>query len=95
MKAMRGGLDADDRDSREHIFGKNLIDIQQKSVPQLLVDEVSVPLTDFLSWSTHIQRRSIRSTYFKSLVSFSGHWMNTTTMPPAYFSFQFLASVLL
>lgn len=41
---MRGGLDADDRDSRERIFGKNLIDIKQKSVPQLLADEVSKSL---------------------------------------------------
>lgn len=40
-KAMRGGLDADERDSREQIFGKNNINIQQKNVPQLLMDEVS------------------------------------------------------
>lgn len=39
-KAMRGGLDADERDSREQIFGQNTIDIQQKTVPQLLIDEV-------------------------------------------------------
>jgi cation-transporting ATPase 13A3/4/5 len=39
-KVMRGGLDADERDSREQIFGQNVIDIQQKTVPQLLVDEV-------------------------------------------------------
>lgn len=39
-KAMRGGLDADERDSREQIFGQNVIDIQQKTVPQLLLDEV-------------------------------------------------------
>ena len=45
MKVMRDGLDVDDRDSRELIFGKNVIDIQQKSIPQLLVDEVS-----FLPW---------------------------------------------
>lgn len=38
---MRGGLDADDRDSREQIFGTNIVDIKQKSVPQLLIDEVS------------------------------------------------------
>lgn len=41
-KVMRSGLDADDRDSREQIFGTNLIDIQQKSIFQLLMDEVSV-----------------------------------------------------
>ncbi|GKZ30225.1 hypothetical protein AbraIFM66950_008407 [Aspergillus brasiliensis] len=39
-KGMRAGLDADDRDSREQVFGKNLIDIQQKSVLHLLMDEV-------------------------------------------------------
>lgn len=43
-KVMRSGIDAEDRDSRELIFGSNLIEIQQKSVPQLLVDEVSIPL---------------------------------------------------
>jgi len=43
VKVMRAGLDADDRDSREQVFGKNAIDIQQKPVPQLLVDEVSLP----------------------------------------------------
>lgn len=40
VKVMRGGLDADERDSREQIFGQNNIDIQQKNVPQLLIDEV-------------------------------------------------------
>ncbi|KAL1856090.1 hypothetical protein Plec18170_003958 [Paecilomyces lecythidis] len=41
VKVMRNGLDADERDSREEVFGQNLIDIEQKSVAQLLVDEVS------------------------------------------------------
>lgn len=41
VKVMRAGLDADDRDSREQIFGSNTVDIKQKSAPQLLVDEVS------------------------------------------------------
>lgn len=44
-KVMRAGLDTEVRDSRELIFGKNLIEIQQKSVPQLLVDEVSIAQT--------------------------------------------------
>lgn len=39
-KAMRAGLDADERDCREQIFGRNIIDIHQKSLGQLLVDEV-------------------------------------------------------
>lgn len=40
VKVMRGGLDADERDSREQLFGHNNIDIHQKTVPQLLIDEV-------------------------------------------------------
>lgn len=39
-KSMRVGLNADDRDSREQIFGKNAIDIQQRSLLKLLTDEV-------------------------------------------------------
>ena len=41
IKSIRAGLDSDERHKREQIFGKNQIDIQQKSIPQLLVDEVS------------------------------------------------------
>lgn len=48
-KAMRGGLDADERDSREQIFGQNTIDIQQKTVPQLLIDEVRFPTCNLFS----------------------------------------------
>ena len=40
-KSIRAGLDSDERHKREQIFGKNQIDIQQKSILQLLVDEVS------------------------------------------------------
>ncbi|KAJ5466756.1 cation-transporting ATPase [Penicillium diatomitis] len=46
-KAMRAGLDAEDRDSREQVFGQNVIDIQQKTVPQLLVDEAFHPFYMF------------------------------------------------
>jgi cation-transporting ATPase 13A3/4/5 len=41
VKTLRVGLDSDERERREQVFGKNMIDIQQKSIPQLLVDEVS------------------------------------------------------
>ncbi|KAE8132187.1 hypothetical protein BDV38DRAFT_261945 [Aspergillus pseudotamarii] len=55
-KVMRSGLDADDRDSREQIFGKNLLDIQQKSLFQLLMDEAFHPfyifqLASLVLWS--------------------------------------------
>ncbi len=41
VKSIRAGLDSDERHRREQVFGKNQIDIQQKSIPQLLIDEVS------------------------------------------------------
>ncbi len=41
VKSIRAGLDSDERHRREQIFGKNQIDIQQKSISQLLLDEVS------------------------------------------------------
>ncbi|RAH48335.1 putative P-type ATPase [Aspergillus brunneoviolaceus CBS 621.78] len=56
VKGMRLGLDADDRDDREQIFGKNLIDIQQKPAFQLLMDEAFHPfyifqLASLVLWS--------------------------------------------
>ena len=42
VKSIRIGLDSDERYRREQVFGKNQIDIEQKSIPQLLVDEVCV-----------------------------------------------------
>ncbi|KKK26723.1 putative P-type ATPase [Aspergillus rambellii] len=55
-KSMRVGLNAEERDSREHIFGKNLVDIQQRSMFQLLVDEAFHPfyifqLASLILWS--------------------------------------------
>jgi hypothetical protein len=41
-KIMREGLDADERDSRERLFERNAIEISQKTIPQLLVDEVGL-----------------------------------------------------
>lgn len=41
VRALRAGIDGEEKDHRERVFGTNLIDIEQKSIPQLLVDEVS------------------------------------------------------
>lgn len=41
VRLVRSGLDSDEKTIRETVFGSNLIDIEQKSVGQLLVDEVS------------------------------------------------------
>lgn len=41
VRALRVGIDGEEKDHRERVFGANLIDIEQKTIPQLLVDEVS------------------------------------------------------
>lgn len=41
VKALREGLDTDERDPREQVFGRNMIEIQEKTIPELLLDEVS------------------------------------------------------
>ncbi|KAL1975314.1 hypothetical protein VTN31DRAFT_3706 [Thermomyces dupontii] len=46
-KVMRAGLDADERDSRELVFGQNLIDLKQPSLLQLLMNEVLHPFYIF------------------------------------------------
>lgn len=40
IKSVRLGLDSDEKHVREVVFGNNDIDIEQKSIPRLLVDEV-------------------------------------------------------
>lgn len=40
VKSIRAGIAGEEKEMRELVFGKNLIDIEQKSIPQLLVDEV-------------------------------------------------------
>jgi len=46
VRALRAGIDGNEKDHRECVFGINLIDIEQKSIPQLLIDEVSSPCPD-------------------------------------------------
>ena len=41
VKALRAGLDSEEREPRDQVFGKNMIEIQEKTIPQLLMDEVS------------------------------------------------------
>lgn len=40
VRTLRTGIDGDEKDERERVFGPNLIDIEQKSITRLLVDEV-------------------------------------------------------
>lgn len=43
VRSLRAGIDSDEKEERASVFGRNLIDIDQKSIPQLLVDEVGHP----------------------------------------------------
>lgn len=45
--ALREGLDFEERDNRECVFGKNIIDLAEKPVGQLLVEEVINPFYVF------------------------------------------------
>ncbi|KAF2811181.1 P-type ATPase-like protein [Mytilinidion resinicola] len=47
VKALREGLDSEERDYRERVFGKNVIDLEEKSIGQLLVDEAFHPFYVF------------------------------------------------
>jgi cation-transporting ATPase 13A2 len=44
VRAVRSGVDSDEKSHRELVFGDNLIDIEQKSTFRLLVDEVRLSL---------------------------------------------------
>ena len=46
VKAMRVGLDSEERHRRELVFDKNQIDIEEKSILKLLVDEVRPQFPD-------------------------------------------------
>ncbi|MCJ1378786.1 hypothetical protein MMC17_001885 [Xylographa soralifera] len=47
VKSIRSGLESEERHRRAQVFGKNLIDIQQKSIAQLLFDEAFHPFYVF------------------------------------------------
>ncbi|KAF2275170.1 uncharacterized protein EI97DRAFT_79087 [Westerdykella ornata] len=47
VSALRDGLDTEERDYRELVFGRNNIDIEEKSTSQLLVDEAFHPFYVF------------------------------------------------
>ncbi|RDL35105.1 Cation-transporting ATPase [Venustampulla echinocandica] len=47
VRSIRVGITGDEKDNRELVFGKNLIDIKEKTIPQLLVDEAFHPFYVF------------------------------------------------
>nr|POE65066.1 putative cation-transporting atpase [Quercus suber] len=47
VTSVRAGIDGEEQEIRERIFGQNVIDIEQKSIGQLLVDEAFHPFYVF------------------------------------------------
>ncbi|TGO73257.1 hypothetical protein BELL_0377g00120 [Botrytis elliptica] len=47
VKSIRSGISGEEKENRELVFGNNMIDIKQKTVPQLLVDEAFHPFYVF------------------------------------------------
>jgi cation-transporting ATPase 13A2 len=71
VKSIRAGIDGDEKENRELVFGKNLIDIKQKTIPQLLIDEVCDCVSSclFIDWHyAYSSRRFTPSTSFRLLV---------------------------
>lgn len=82
VKSIRAGIDAEEKEKRELVFGKNLIDIKQKTIPQLLLDEVG-PFFLNCAASYH-SRHSTLSMSSKLQVYFFGRLMSIITMLHAY-----------
>ncbi|XXH00267.1 D-3-phosphoglycerate dehydrogenase 2 [Hypoxylon texense] len=67
VRALRAGIDGDEKDYRESVFGPNLIDIEQKSVPQLLVDETMRRLRDISRFECDV--RVLRNGFWANVPS--------------------------
>ena len=83
VKSIRAGLDGEERIRRGILFGKNQIDVQEKSLLTLLVDEVSQSIRMTSCTRLTCNRSFIPFMSFKLPVLYSGHLMNITTTPLA------------
>ncbi len=84
VKSMRLGLDSDERHRRQQIFDKNQIDIQEKTIPQLLVDEVLHPfyifqIASLILWSLDQYYYYAICIFLISLVSITTTLIETKT----------------
>jgi hypothetical protein len=90
VKSIRTGIDGDEKEMRELVFGKNLIDIEQKSIPQLLVDEVGTH-SPSLEADADRYRHFILSMSSRLQVWSCGLWTSITTTLLVFFSSPYLA----
>lgn len=74
VRAIRSGLESEEHDYREQVFGRNTIDIEAKTTMQLLVDEVFHPfyvfqIASLILWSMDEYYYYATCIFFISLVS--------------------------
>ncbi|KAK5061350.1 hypothetical protein LTR84_007892 [Exophiala bonariae] len=67
VKALREGLDSEERDPRDQVFGKNMIEIEQKPIAQLLLDETMERLREISRFECDV--RVLRNGFWRSAVS--------------------------
>ena len=84
ISALREGLDNEERVYRELVFGKNMIDIEEKSIGQLLVDEAFHPfyvfqIASLVLWSLDEYYYYAACIFFISVVSITTTLIETKT----------------
>ena len=84
MKSIKAGLDEDGKIQREQVFGQNLIDIKQKTIPQLLVDEAFHPfyvfqIASLILWSLDEYYYYAACIFLISVVSITATLIDTRT----------------
>ncbi|WEW56295.1 hypothetical protein PRK78_001738 [Emydomyces testavorans] len=88
VKFLREGLDADERDRREQVFGQNIIDIQQKSIPQIMIDEMQAfhpfyifQIASLLLWSMDQYYYYAACIFLISVFSIAATTIETKSLP--------------
>ncbi|MCJ1310192.1 hypothetical protein MMC25_003853 [Agyrium rufum] len=81
---LREGLEAEEQQQKERIFGLNLIDIEEKSIPQLLVDEAFHPfyifqIASLILWSVDEYYYYAVAIFIISIISITTTLIETRT----------------
>ena len=84
IKTLKNGINEDDRTLRSQVFGQNVIDIEQKSILQLLMDEVLHPFYIFqvasmILWSFDEYYYYAACIFLISIVSVTATLIDTRT----------------
>lgn len=82
--ALRVGLDSEEKDYRHRVFGENMIDLEEKSVGQLLIDEALHPfyifqIASLILWSLDEYYYYAACIFLISVVSITATLIETKT----------------